>query len=147
MIVDKEKYKNLLKTNKDIKKISIDTLEAFFVGGLICTFGQLLLYLFQKADFNLKLSASLMSMTVVVIASILSAIGIYDRIGQFAKAGSVIPISGFANSMVSASMEYKSEGFLLGLSANVFKLAGAIIVLGVFFGYIVGLVKYLWGLI
>ena len=88
-----------------------------------------------------------MSITVVIIASLLSAFGIYDKIGQIAKAGSVVPISGFANSLVSASMEYKSEGFLLGLSANVFKLAGSIIVLGVFFGYIVGFLKYLWSLI
>ena len=103
--------------------------------------------MFLKANLDKKLSASLMSMTVVIIAALLSAFGVYDRIGQIAKAGSVIPISGFANSMVSASMEFKSEGFLLGLSANVFKLAGSIIVLGVFFGYLVGLVKYLWSLI
>lgn len=147
MFVEKQKYKQLLKVKKDYKRILINTGYAFGFGGLICLIGQVLLYLFGKADLDQKLSASLMSMTVVIIAAILSAVGVYDRIGQVAKAGSVIPISGFANSMVSASMEFKSEGFLLGLSANVFKLAGSIIVLGVFFGYLVGLVKYLWSLI
>ena len=147
MQIDREKYKQYLKVKKDYKKISINTLIAFACGGLVCVFGQLLLYIFRKIDLDSNTSKSLMSITVVIIASLLSAFGIYDKIGQIAKAGSVVPISGFANSLVSASMEYKSEGFLLGLSANVFKLAGSIIVLGVFFGYIVGFLKYLWSLI
>lgn len=147
MLVDEEKYKKELKSKLDYKILLKNSLQAFFFGGLICLFGQFLLWGYEKLGLDEDNSKALMSITVVVIAGILSALGIYDKIGQIAKCGTIIPLVGFANSMVSSSMEYRSEGFLLGLSANVFKLAGSIIVLGVFFGFVVGLIKYLWSLI
>lgn len=147
MYIEKEKYKNLLKTKIDQKVLWKNVLVSFIAGGLLCLFGELLIMLYQKAGLDETKSRTLMSITVVLIAAILSALGVYDRVGQIAKAGVLVPISGFANGAVSAAMEFKSEGFLLGLSANVFKVVGSVIVLGVFFGYFVGLMKYLWSLI
>ena len=79
----------------------------------------------------------------IFLAILLSAFGIYDKIGQIAKCGTIIPISGFANSMASSSMEYKPEGFILGVGANTFKLAGTVVVFGVFSAFIVATIKYL----
>ncbi len=147
MYIEKKKYQKLIKTSLDKKQMWLNTLKAFFSGGLLCLFGELLVLLYQKMGFVENTSKTLMTITIILIAGILSAFGIYDKIGQVCKAGVLVPISGFANGAISASMEHKSEGFLLGLSANVFKLVGAVIVLGVFFGFAVGFVKYLWSLI
>ena len=84
-----------------------------------------------------------MLLIIITVAIILSAIGIYDKIGQLAKCGTIIPISGFANSMSSSAMEYKPEGFILGVGANTFKLAGTVIVFGVFSAFVVATIKYL----
>ena len=146
MLIDINKYKALTKEKKDYKVISLNCLKAFFSGGAICILGQILLNLYGKY-MEEKMAISIMLLTFIIAASFLTAIGIFDYIGQFAHAGTVIPITGFSNSMTSSALEYKSEGFLLGIGANTFKLAGAIIVLGTFFGYIVGLIKYLWSFI
>lgn len=84
-------------------------------------------------------------MVIIIISfgGILTALGLYDKIGQFAKAGTIIPISGFENSLCSSAMEYKSEGLILGLGANILKLAGSVIVFGIISGFLVGLIKYL----
>lgn len=147
MYIEKEKYKAMLLNPLDKNKLLKNTIQAFLFGGLISILGELLIFMFDKLGFDEKSSRSLMTMTVVLIASLLSAFGIYDKLGQIARAGILIPISGFANGAVSAAMEYKSEGFLLGLSANVFKVVGSVVVLGVFSGFFVGLLKYLWSLI
>ena len=84
-----------------------------------------------------------MLLIIITVAIILSAIGIYDKIGQLAKCGTIIPISGFANSMSSSAREYKPEGFILGVGANTFKLAGTVIVFGVFSAFVVATIKYL----
>jgi len=117
--------------------------HAFFVGGLICLFGQGLLWMFENV-FNLpnKEASTHMIVTVIIIATLLTAFGVYDKIGQFGKAGAFVPISGFANSMTSSAMEGKSEGIVLGISHNMFKLAGAVIVVAVMSGFVFGLIRY-----
>lgn len=147
MYIDKSKYQRLTKVNLDKRDLVINALKAFFCGGLVCLLGETLVYLYVKMGLDIDSSKTMMTITIILIAGFLSAFGIYDKIGQFAKAGLLVPISGFANGAISASMEHKSEGILLGLSANVFKLVGAVIVLGVFFGFLVGTLKYLWSLI
>lgn len=80
--------------------------------------------------------------TLILISALLTGLGIYDRIGQFAGAGSAVPVTGFANSMASAALEYKSEGLVLGVATNMFKLAGNVIVFGVVAAYIVGMIRF-----
>ncbi len=148
MNVSKQEYKDLLKVKMDYKQLGKNFLAAFIGGGSICLLGQIILTIYEKGFRMDKLDArSLMIGTMVLLAAILSALGIYDKIGQIMKAGSVVPITGFANSMVSSAMEYKPEGLILGIGANTFKLAGTVITLGVASAYIVGLIRYIFGVL
>ena len=139
----KRYYTKLLEERKLKKKYLKNCLSAFLVGGLISLIGQIFIELYKYFDFREKEAITLMLMTIIFIAITLSAFGIYDKIGQIAKCGTIIPISGFANSMASSSMEYRPEGFILGVGANTFKLAGTVVVFGVFSAFIVATIKYL----
>ena len=119
---------------------------AFIVGGIICMIGQGINDFFMKVINLDKLAASsATSITLIFIGSFLTGLGVYDLIGKRAGAGSIIPITGFANSIVSPAMEFKREGYVLGVGANMFKLAGPVLVYGVgssiLFGFIYYLVK------
>ncbi|MCY8136380.1 stage V sporulation protein AC, partial [Bacillus spizizenii] len=117
--------------------------KAFLVGGLICAIGQgLQNFYIHFFDFNEKTAGNPTAATLILISALLTGFGIYDRIGQFAGAGSAVPVTGFANSMASAALEYKSEGLVLGVATNMFKLAGNVIVFGVVAAYIVGMIRF-----
>lgn len=143
MIVEEKEYQRLLKVKKDYKRIFLNGLEAFISGGLICLLGQIILYILAKFIDDNSLRTSIMVIIIISFGGLLTALGLYDKIGQFAKAGTIIPISGFENSLCSSAMEYKSEGLILGLGANILKLAGSVIVFGIISGFLVGLIKYL----
>ncbi len=121
-------------------------LRAFWVGGVICFIGQFFRYLLM---YGLGLYgdelASVVSIIMIFLGSLLTGLGVYDRIGKYAGGGSIVPITGFANSVVSPAMEFKSEGYVYGLSAKMFIVAGPIIVFGVIGSVIVGIVYYLLG--
>lgn len=120
----------------------INSLKAFFIGGLICVIGQSILEMYKNFGLPESESVSLMAVTLILIGSLLTAIGIYDKIGQFAGCGSIIPITGFANSMTSAALEAKSEGLVLGIGTNTFKLAGSVITFGVVSAYVFGIIRF-----
>jgi stage V sporulation protein AC len=143
MQLSKKYYKKLLDEHKLEKKYVKNALMAFLFGGMVAVFGQVLLEIFSIFDIKTKDAITCMLLCVITISIILSALGIYDKAGQVGKCGLVIPIPGFANSMASSAMEYKPEGFILGVGANTFKLAGTVIIFGVFSGFFVGLIKYL----
>ncbi len=117
--------------------------RAFWVGGFICVIGQGIRTLYEQA-FGLSGDelSSYVSMTMVFLGALLTGLGVYDRIGKYAGGGSIVPITGFANSVVSPAMEFKSEGYIYGLAAKMFLIAGPIIVFGVASGVLVGLVYY-----
>ena len=139
----KRYYQKLLSERKLNKKYFKNALSAFIFGGLISLFGQIILEILMLFEIKEKESITYMLLIVITIAVVLSGFGIYDKFGQVAKCGSVIPITGFANSMSSSAMEYKPEGFILGVGANTFKLAGTVVVFGVFSAFIVATIKYL----
>ena len=139
----KRYYTKLLEERKLKKKYLKNALFAFMFGGSISLFGQGVLELFSYFKIEEKEAITYMLLVVIFIAILLSGFGLYDKIGQVAKCGTIIPISGFANSMASSSMEYRPEGFILGVGANTFKLAGTVIVFGVFSAFIVASIKYL----
>ncbi len=115
--------------------------RAFLVGGLICCVGQFLREIFEKA-FMLngdELSAAV-SIVLIFLGTLLTGVGVYDRIGRYAGAGSIVPITGFANSVASPAIEFKTEGLVYGLAAKMFIVAGPIIVYGVLSGTLVGLI-------
>jgi stage V sporulation protein AC len=143
MQLSKKFYKKLLEDHKLNKKLWKNSLYAFIFGGSISLIGQVILEIFKNFDVSSKERVTYMLLIVITIAIILSAFGLYDKIGQMGKCGLTIPITGFANSMASSAMEYKPEGFILGVGANTFKLAGTVIIFGVFSGFFVGLIKYL----
>ncbi|TYR82531.1 stage V sporulation protein AC [Priestia megaterium] len=141
----KDNYQENIKPFQPKPPYVINCIKAFLVGGLICTIGQLIQnFYITFFDFTEKTAGNPTAATLVLISAILTGIGIYDRIGQFAGAGSAVPITGFANSMTSAALEHKSEGVVLGIATNMFKLAGNVIVFGVVAAYIVGIIRYVF---
>ena len=116
-------------------------LRAFITGGLICTLGQVFIELGQRyLDMMVSTSTSFASMMIVFITAVLTGVGIFDKIGQYGGAGAFVPISGFANAMVSPAMEFKREGLVLGLGCKLFTIAGPVLVWGVTSSVIVGLI-------
>ena len=121
--------------------------HAFWVGGVICSIGQSFRYLLQFS-FNLSGDelSGYVSMIMIFLGAFLTGLGVYDRIGKYAGGGSIVPITGFANSVVAPAMEFKSEGFVYGLAAKMFVVAGPIIVFGIVSSVGVGLIYYIIGL-
>ena len=142
--MDKNKYKEIVDKNTPKEDSFKNGLIAFFVGGLVGLSGELLLEGYTMW-FNLprKEAGILVTLTFVAIASILTAFGIFDVLVAKVKAALFIPITGFAHSMTSAALEYKHEGLVLGIGANIFKLAGTVILYGVVSVYIFGLIRLL----
>ena len=132
-----------------VKKVSPKTKEfrslirAFWVAGVICLIGQGFRYLLTYA-FNLSGDelSSYVSMIMIFLGALLTGLGVYDRIGKYAGGGSIVPITGFANSVVSPAMEFKTEGYFYGLAAKMFLVAGPIIVFGIASSVLVGLIYY-----
>ena len=121
---------------------------AFIVGGIICEIGQGINDLYMKMAGLDKLgAASATSITLIFIGAFLTGLGVYDLIGKRAGAGSIIPITGFANSIVSPAMEYKREGYVLGVAANLFKIAGPVLVYGIGSSILCGFVYYIFTLV
>lgn len=126
----------------------INCIKAFIVGGLICAFGELLTEMYiHWFDFSEEQAGNPTVATLILLSALATGFGIYDRLGQFAGAGSAVPVTGFANSVTAAALEHKSEGLVLGVATNLFKLAGSVIVFGVVSAYILGMLRYLWSLI
>ena len=122
-------------------------LWAFLVGGIISVLGQSLYLLFDTVtNYNQEMVGSLVSVTLIGVAAILTGFGIYDRLGAFAGGGSIIPITGFSNAVSAAAIEHRKEGIIFGTCANMFKVAGPVIVVGVALSMLVGLVYWIIGL-
>ncbi len=118
---------------------------AFLVGGIICVIGQVINDLYQNLLNLDKITASnATSITLIFIGAFLTGLGVYDLIGKRAGAGSIIPITGFANSIVSPAMEFKREGFVLGVGANLFKIAGPVLVYGIGSSILCGFFYYIY---
>lgn len=141
----KEQQYNTLKDQITPKTpLAINCLKAFAVGGVICCVGQAISYFYMMFfDFTEKTVGNPTVATMVFIAMLLTGFGQYRKLGQFAGAGSAVPVTGFGNAVVSAAIEGKSEGLVLGVGSNMFKLAGTVILFGVVSAFFVTLVKLL----
>lgn len=140
----KDNYKNNIKKFQPKPPYVINCVKAFLVGGLICLIGQGIQNFYMTVfNFNEENVGNPTVATLILISALLTGLGIYDKLGQFAGAGSAVPVTGFANSMTSAAMEHRSEGIVLGVATNMFKLAGSVIVFGVVAAYVVGMIRYL----
>lgn len=143
--------KNYLEYVSDISPKTNETrslLHAFWVGGVICLIGQFIRFMLEYLlGLYGDVLAGTTSIVLIFLGSLLTGLGVYDRIGKYAGGGSIVPITGFANSVVSPAMEFKSEGYIYGLAAKMFVIAGPIIVFGVIGSVAVGLVYYIVGLL
>lgn len=138
-------YSKVLEEEQIKRPILKNCLKAFIIGGSICLFGEGLLWFFKDILLLEKENAQiLMSITIVTLTAILTGLGIFDFIGEHAGAGTIIPITGFANSMTSSALESKSEGIVLGILTNIFKLAGAVVSAGVISAFFIGTIIYLF---
>ena len=116
---------------------------AFLIGGTICASGELFRLLFELLKINEETIKLLIPVTLVVITAILTGIGVFDKIAKYAGAGTIVPITGFANAVVSSGLEFSSEGYILGTGANLFKIAGPVIVYGTVASVIYGVIYWI----
>ena len=140
---NKEEYKKYVDKKSPKPTYLKNCILAFLVGGLICCIGQGIHDFYTGVIQLDKLSADTStSMTLIFLGSLLTGLGVYDLIGKRAGAGSIIPITGFANSIVSPAMEFKKEGYVMGVGANLFKIAGPVLVYGISSSIICGILYY-----
>lgn len=143
MRISNKQYDKMVKKASPNSPIVLDCIKAFLIGGAICCFGQLLFYIFRKSGMSLDESRSLVSIALIIITAILTGIGVFDKIAKHAGAGTIVPITGFANSVVSPAMEFKSEGFIMGTGASIFKVAGPVILYGTTAASLYGLIYFI----
>lgn len=137
-----KEYQNLAKAKEPKRPVVQNCIKAFIVGGVICAFGQILTGIFIKYfGFTEKTAGNPTSAVLIIISVLLTGLGVYDHIGQWAGAGTAIPVTGFANSIASAAIEHKTEGYVLGTGGNMFKLAGSVIAFGAFSAFVVALLR------
>jgi stage V sporulation protein AC len=143
--VKQKEYQNFAKDREPKRPVIKNCIKAFVVGGLISTFGQLIQWFFiNYFHFNEKNAGDPTAAVLIIISVLLTGLGVFDHIGQWAGAGTAIPITGFANSMASAAIEHRSEGYVLGTGGNMFKLAGSVITFGVFSAFVVGILRFIF---
>ena len=123
-------------------KTALNCLKAFLVGGLICSLGQALTNLYLFLNLSLTDARTLTSVSLVFLGGLLTSIGIYDNIAKHAGAGTLVPITGFANSIVAPAIEFKSEGYVLGLGAKMFVIAGPVLVYGITASVVFGVLYF-----
>ncbi len=145
-IESKEDYQEYVDYKTPNSPILKDCFNAFWVGGLICTIGQIIFEICIFRGLDETNSYTVVSMLLVFASAFLTALNVFNKIGKFAGAGSLIPITGFANSIVSPAMEYKSEGYVMGVGAKMFTVAGPVLVYGISTSIIVGLIYLIFNL-
>ena len=137
-----EDYEGMVNKNNPPSNIVKDCVLAFVVGGLICDIGQFVMNIFINFGVPKDDVGSFVSTVMVFLGAFLTGLGVYDNIGKHAGAGSIVPITGFANSIVSPAMEFKREGYVFGVAAKMFVIAGPVLVYGISTSIIVGLIHY-----
>ena len=148
---DKDRFAKIAEKKAPPSNKLKHALWAFFTGGSICLLGEGLLYWYGYLGLNEKNAALAVTVTLVFLAALLTALGVFDRIARYAGAGTLVPVTGFANAVVSPAMDNKSEGLVLGVGAKIFTVAGPVILFGVLagalYGVIYSLVLWIGGLL
>lgn len=139
-IETQKKYQEYVDKKSPNSPILKNCFNAFWVGGLICTFGQIISLICKARGFDEATSGTIVSIILIAISAFLTSLNLFNKIGKFAGAGSLVPITGFANSIVSPAMEYKSEGYVMGVGGKMFTVAGPVLVFGISASIIVGIV-------
>lgn len=141
--VSPDQYKTLAQQLTPKPTVLKNMVMAFIVGGIICALGQVIINLFVMAGLKLVDASTAATATMIFLGALLTGLGVYDEIGKFAGAGSIVPVTGFANSIVAPAMEFKREGYVLGVGAKLFTIAGPVLVYGIATSIVVGIVYFL----
>ncbi len=139
-----DEYSKLVDEHTKNSPLWSDCLKAFLVGGLICAIGEGFRHFYLSIGLSKELAGTSVSMTLAFIAAALTAAGVFEKIARFAGAGTLVPITGFSNAVVSPAMEYKTEGFVTGVGAKMFIVAGPVIVYGTVASIVSGLIYFLF---
>ena len=142
MKLTKEEYAEMLGSQSPPSNLLLDMVWAFVVGGLICTIGQAISESYKSRGLDQTAVSAATAITLVFLGGLLTALHLYDKIAKKAGAGTLVPITGFSNAIVSPAMEFKSEGFVLGLGAKLFAIAGPVLVYGISASVIYGLILF-----
>ena len=141
--MDNKEYDKLVKKYSPPSKHLKNCLCAYLVGGLICALGQIILEIYANVGVNEEISKILTSVTLIFLAALLTGLKVFDNIAKFAGAGTLVPITGFANAVVSPAIEFKKEGFILGVGTKIFTIAGPVIVYGTVASVIYGVIYWI----
>lgn len=141
--LQKIRYQQMVLQTKPKPPLVRNVLGAFFFGGAICMFGQALINFYQSVGLAKQDAGAAASVTLVFFAALLTGLGVYDSIAKYAGAGTVVPITGFANSVVAPALEYRREGLVFGIGQRIFTLAGPVLAFGFITAWLVGLIAYL----
>ena len=144
MDINKEAYQRKVKETAKKSPILKNCINAFLSGGAICVFGQLLFDLYSGiTNYEKDDVGTLVTVTVIFISALLTGIGVFDNVAKFAGAGTLVPVTGFANSVVSPAIDTKAEGFILGVGAKIFTVAGPVILYGILSGTVYGIILWI----
>lgn len=142
MSVSKNEYDKMAKAASPDSPIALNCIKAFLFGGAICCFGELLFYLYGLTSLSNTEIRALVPVTIIVITAVITAFGVFDNIARHAGAGTIVPITGFANSVVCSAMEFKNQGKIMGVGANIFSIAGPVILYGTTAATVYGLIYW-----
>ena len=138
--IDEKKYEQYVKQLTPTHSLPLNMAKAFLTGGLICLLGQVIINISQ----SLGAARTWCSVLLILLSVILTGLGIYPKIGKFGGAGSLVPITGFANSVAASAIEFRAEGQVFGIGAKIFTIAGPVILYGVFASWLLGFLYWLW---
>lgn len=141
--ISKQEYANMVKKASPPSPKLKNCIMAFLVGGGICAFGQILFHIFAYFGIKPDICYLLVTITIIVLTAIFTGLGLFDKLAKHAGAGTLVPVSGFANAVVSPAIEFKSEGIVLGLCAKLFSIAGPVIVYGTVASVVYGLIYWI----
>ncbi len=145
-IENSKSYKKRIKKRTPGSKIFKNSAAAFLTGGTVCLFGELISDLFSNFGMSEEDSYTMVTVFLIFLASILTGLGVFDKIARHAGAGTLLPVTGFANAVVSPALDTKSEGFILGVGAKIFTVAGPVILYGILSGTVLGIIYFITNL-
>lgn len=141
--MNKKEYKKYAEKRAKKSNLPLDCFNAFWVGGSICCIGQLLKNIYLNLGISEERVKMLIPVSLIFAAILLSGLGVFDKIAKFAGAGTLVPITGFANAVVSPALDTKAEGWILGVGAKIFTISGPVILYGIMFGALYGVVYWI----
>ena len=142
-----KQYGKLVSEHGPKSPVGKDCLNAFWIGGLICTLGQVCMNCYTNLGLDKEAAGTAMSMSLVALSALLTGLSLYDNLAKYGGAGTMVPITGFANAIAAPAVEFKTEGFILGVGAKIFTIAGPVIVYGLAASVVYGFLYWLWMLL